>query len=182
MRENFQSAPVPIRLTCRYSNGSVVSYGARALGYDDSSIQVLSSEIFARGISLNVLAPFWKGMVPCRVAASSRNQQQPAYFELDLKFVSKLASLEQAEARPLGNADREPARKPLPREAVLAAQELAVKLEATPGRKFSDVLQETAPSRRLLSLLVTVAGVLAVLHEKGVVDVRHLLGAIKGKV
>ena len=182
MGENFRSAPVPIRLTCRYSNGSVVSYGARALGYDDSSIQVLSSAIFERGISLNVLAPFWKGMVSCRVAASSRSQQQPAYFELDLKFVSKLAPLEQAEAGPLGDPAGSRTRKPLPREAVLAAQELAVKLEATPGRKFSDVLQETAQSRRLLSLLVTVAGVLVVLHEKGVVDVRHLLGAIRQKL
>ena len=76
MGADFHTDPVPIRLSCRYSNGAVVSYGARALAYNDSSLQVLSSENFEKGIRLNILAPFLEGIASCRVAATARSRGQ----------------------------------------------------------------------------------------------------------
>ena len=87
--EDFHSAPVVIRMTRRYSNGIIITYGGLALAYDDSSLRVLSAEKLEKGVNLNVLAPFLSGVATCRVASSSRSQEQPARFELELRFLKK---------------------------------------------------------------------------------------------
>jgi hypothetical protein len=174
MGEDF-SAPVPIRLTCRYSNGVVVSYGARALAYNESSLRVLSSENFEQGIHLNVIAPFLEGVASCRVTATCRSRKQPPYFELDLKLVKKPVLTTRLQA----DQQAEQHKKGIPEEVVLAAQNLALALEKGAGRSFSQVLED-APSRPL-ALLLAVAGVLLVLQGKSLLDVRHVLGGIPGR-
>ena len=87
--EDFHSAPVVIRMTCRYSNGIIVTYGGHALAYDSSSLRVLSGDNFEKGISLRVIAPFLDGIAACRVASSSRSQEQPGRFEVELRFLKK---------------------------------------------------------------------------------------------
>ncbi len=89
MCEHVHSAPIPIRLRCGCSNGAVVSYLARALAFDDSSMRILSSENFEKGVQLDVMAPFLEATVSCRVPETSRSQAQPAYFELDLRLLRK---------------------------------------------------------------------------------------------
>jgi hypothetical protein len=90
MDEDPHSTSVPVRLSCRYSNGTVVSYAARAVSYDDSSLRVLSAENFEKGVTLNVLAPFMDGLISCKVCSTSRIPEQLAYFELELKVLKKL--------------------------------------------------------------------------------------------
>ena len=67
MGGDFRASPIAIRLSCRYSNGTVVSYVGRALHLDDSQLRVLSAETFESGVQLSVLAPFWDGISSCRV-------------------------------------------------------------------------------------------------------------------
>ena len=87
--EDFHSAPVLIRMICRYSNGIMVTYGGHALAYDQSSLRVLSADNFEKGINLSVMASFLDGIAACRVASSSRCQEQPGRFELELRFLKK---------------------------------------------------------------------------------------------
>ena len=171
MGEDYHAAPVPIRLSCRYSNGAVVSYGARALAYDDSSMQVLSSENFEPGIRLNILAPFLKGIVSCRVVAAARSREQPAYFELDLRILKKPPpAAAQKKASPVETVSRL-----LPEEAALAARYLAGRLERGDALRWTHVMQEIPSSQRPVYLAVTAAAVVLLLQDKATLDLRHLL-------
>ena len=171
MGEDYHAAPVPIRLSCRYSNGAVVSYGARALAYDDSSMQVLSSENFEPGIRLNILAPFLKGIVSCRVVAAARSREQPAYFELDLRILKKPPpAVPQKKELPVEAVSRL-----LPEEAAVAARELAGRLERGGTLRFAEVIQEIPSSQRPVYLAVAAAAVVLLLQDKGTLDLRHLM-------
>lgn len=174
MGADFHTDPVPIRLSCRYSNGAVVSYGARALAYNDSSLQVLSSENFEKGIRLNILAPFLEGIASCRVAATARSREQPAYFELDLRFLKKPVP-----AAPAKKVTVEAAGRLLPEEAALAAQELAARLERSDTPRFAEVLREISSSQRPLFLAVSAAAVVLLLQDKGALDLRHLMEKVR---
>ena len=177
MGEDFRAAPVPIRLSCRYSNGTVVSYAARALAYDDSSLRVLSSENFEKGVPLSVLAPFLGGISSCRVLATSRSQEQPAYFELDLNILKKPAPVPQPKK---DSAVQDP-RCLIPEDVVLAARELAARLEQSDSLRFSQVLQLFLPAQRLALLGVSSAAVALLLQEKGLLDLRRLVETLNRK-
>ncbi|MBI4442484.1 MAG: hypothetical protein HY649_03810 [Acidobacteria bacterium] len=170
MGEDFHATPVPIRLSCRYSNGAVVSYGARALAYDDSSLQVLSSENFEQGIRLNILAPFLQGIVSCRVVAASRSREQPAYFELNLRILKKPPP-----AAPQKKLPVEAVSRLLPEEAALAARELAGRLERGDTLRWAHIIEEIPASQRPVYLTVTAAAVALLLQDKGTLDLRHLM-------
>lgn len=178
MSEDFHSAPVPIRMSCRYSNGLTVSYGARALAYDDSSLRVLSSEDFARGITLNIFAPFWEGITACRVAASARNRKQPAYFELELSLLKKPLPAARAKKKPAV----EQTRKAIPQKVAFAAEQMAAALELAADKGISQVWRQLPPSRRPLFLTVSAAAVLLLLQEKGLLDVQNLLAGAKERL
>ena len=178
MSEDFHSAPVPIRMSCRYSNGMIVSYGARALAYDDSSLRVLSSEDFDRGIRLNIFAPFLEGITSCRVTASSRNREQPAYFELELSFLKKPLPAARAEAK----TAVEQTRRAIPREVAFAAEQMAAALELAADKRISQVWRQFPASRRPLFLTVCAAAVLLLLQEKGLLDMQNLLAGVKERL
>ncbi len=165
-------------MSCRYSNGMTVSYGARALAYDDSSLRVLSSEDFERGLQLNIFAPFLKGITACRVVASARNRKQPAYFELELSFLKKQLPAAQSEEKPAV----EQTRKAIPEEVAFAAERMAAALELATDQGVSQVWRQFPPSRRPLLLTVGAAAVLLLLQEKGLLDVQNLLAGVKEKL
>jgi hypothetical protein len=176
MEKVTPEAPVPVRLSCRYSNGLVISYVARAVAYDDSSLRVLSSEYFERGIKLSIMAPFLPGVVACRVAATARNREQPAYFELDLQFLNKQAPVVEERQKVLVIA----APQLLVDEVAEAARELASRLESGYALPFPAVLQEISPSQRQLFLAVGAAAVALLLQDKGTLDLRYLIESTRG--
>lgn len=173
MAETTCPSPTPIRLTCRYSNGIVVSYVARMISYDDKSLRVLSSESFDRGIRLNVLTPIFNGIMLCRVNAVSRSSQT-GYFELDLRLLPKAEPAPQPAIVSMATSG-----------GVLGAQlatvlsDFASRLEQHPGRTCSLVLRENPPENRFLILPMLAAAVALLLQEKEMLDLRHLAGNLE---
>jgi len=186
MREDFRRAPIPIRLSCRYSNGAVVSFVARALICDDSSLRVLSAENFEKGVQLNVLAPFLDGISYCSVSTSSRSRKDAGFYELDLKFLKtpKPVALPKTTApaeRPKTTVPAEEKHPTIPQEVVLAAQKLAERLEKGASLPFSEVIELFLPAQRLTLLAINAAAVALLMQEKGLVDVKHLVETFQQK-
>ena len=177
MAKDFQLAPVPVRLSCRYSNGVVVSYVARAVAFDDFGIKVLSAEGFEKDVQLSVLAPFIEGIVPCRVAAASRSRDHTGYFELLLKFLKKPKPAPQAKKAP----PVEEGHFLIPENMARAALEFAAKLEQLDPWPISRVLQEIPAAERTLLLIVAAAATSLLLHEKGILDLRHVADGLQQK-
>lgn len=175
MGADFHAAPKPVRLTCRYMNGTVVSYVARALSYDDPTLQVLSAESFEPGIQLNVLADFLGGIRICRVASAQRSSDQPAYFEINLK-------LQKIPPPPPKRAPQsEPISDLIPIELVQAGREFADALEQNPGVSFARMLGDVPPKLRPGILVLVSAALVMRLQDKGMLDVRHLIAEIETK-
>ena len=175
MGEDLHAAPVPVRLSCRYSNGTVVSYVGRALSYDDSSLRVLSAENFEKGVLLNVLAPFMEGIVSCKVWTTSRSQEQTAYFELDLKVLKKLAPV-----RPPPQP-KDTASLPIPEAVALTGLRFAARLENVGSLPFSQALQEYQPAERLMLLAICAPAVALLLQGEKLLDLKHLVEAFRKK-
>ena len=178
MAEDLRSAPVAIRLAVRYANGNVISYGARALAYDEKSLHILSSEDFEKGTTLKVLAPFLKGIATCRVAWTARRQSQ--YFEIVLRFAGKPGKVSSLiRSRPEADTGEQAApQRPTQERATQivrdevaeAAERFADRLERTPSRRFSQVLAETPSALRSQFLLVAASATVLFLQEKGLLD------------
>jgi len=175
LQKDFRSAPITIRLSCRYSNGSVVSHVARALACDDSSLRVLSAEGFEAGVRLNVLAPFLDGVTGCRVVAAARSSQQPAYFELELRILEKPRQVLQVKIELPPEANQ----RLLPEELAVAARDFATRLEQDDKSRFSEVFGQAAAEQRPLLLTVVAASVALLLQGKELVDLRHLAETLK---
>ena len=179
IRKDFRSAPVPIRLTCRYSNGIALSYYARALSVNSRSLRVLCAQPFETGVELSVLAPFLQGLTVCRVAASVRSKRQISFFELDLRTLR--ATLPPAEADEA--ADRAVQTSPNDRdELVRAAAELAGLLENAIDRRFTVAWNQLPPARRPALLAAGASAVTLLLQEKEYLDARHALLAAKERL
>ena len=186
MGEDFRPVPVPIRLSCRYSNGTVVSCVARALAYDDSFLRVLSSEGFDKGIQLSVVAPFLDGIVTCRVSATSRSRDEAAYFELKLRFLKKPTPPTRLEVGSAAGEMRlsvpeEEKRPPVPEAVGLVARELAGRLEQGGALRYSQLLEMHLPAQRPNLLAISAAAVAMLLQEKSLLDVRHLVATFQRK-
>lgn len=176
MLGDFHSAPVPVRLSFRYANGTVVSYLARAVACDDSSLRVLSAEGFEKGVRLNVLAPFLQGIVPCRVAAASRSREQATYFVLDLKFLKKPDRvIESHKAVAVEESGL------VPEDVARISREFAAQLEQHQDRRIFQVLQQAPADRHLVLLAVLAAAAALLLQDKGLLDLHHLSEGLKLK-
>ena len=175
MAETTFPSPVPIRLTCRYSNGIIVSYVARAISYDDKSVRILSSESFERGIRLNVLAPFLNSITPCRVDAVSRSRQESAYFELNLRLIPKAENAPQPANASTGSLDSLLVNVRI----ATALAKFANRLEEHSGRTCWLALRDTPPEERPLIMPMLAAAVAILLQEKQRVDLRHLTGSLE---
>ena len=171
MGEYFHTAPVPIRLSCRYSNGTVVSYAALAISYHDSTLHVHSSENFQKSEKLQVSAPFIEGVAPCCVVGAGRRQKQSQYYELDLKLLKKPAIVVAPEKVEAPHLD-------IPKEVGLAGLELATRLAINGTPPFSQVLREFPTEKRPLLLAITAPAIALLLQEKNLLDLRRLFDGI----
>ena len=175
MRGDFHSNPVAIRISCRYVNGSVVHYGARALFCGEFSLRILCPQYFEPGITLQVLARFLEGLTTCRVSAIRRSRKQRGNLELDLEFVEEPvpATAEIPEIVP------EKARRTVPEELALAAKKLAGQLERDSTKRLSQVLEAFPAASRRPALFAGVAALLLLLGEKDLAYLRHVLAAVR---
>jgi len=169
--ENFQSAPVPILMSVRYSNGMLSHFRGRALSYNASSLRVLSAEPFEKGILVNVSAPFLKGIASCSVSSALRTPERPGYFELVLRFTTGPVPATGVKQ----NAGMISSLLPIPKEVTMAAQQFANRLERAESLRFSQVLQEIPPAQRPLFEAVSAAAVMLLLQDKAALDLRRLL-------
>lgn len=173
-RHDFRSAPVPIRLTCQYSNGITLSYYARALTCNEKSLRVLTTQRFERNIKLNVLAPFLSSVAPCCVSSSKRSKTQAWLFELDLEFLSEVIW-----GRGEMNAEAEESDSSAELDGFgdlsVAASELATHLERSVTGKFSEAWRQLPAAQRPAHLVACVPAVQLLLQEKGKLDLRASL-------
>ena len=177
MHGDFHTAPVPIRLSCRYTNGVALSFGARALSCTDASVRVLCSQHFDPGISLQVTARFWERTTACRVVAVRRSHKHRPSFEMDLEFVEKQL-LESPEVK---ETIGEKGGGAVPAELIRAAGELAGQLERDEPQPLSQVFEALPSAVRPLALVVCAAALLRLLGEKNAADGRRLLAALREK-
>jgi hypothetical protein len=175
MGEDFGAAPVRILLSVRYANGIVITYGARALSFDDLSVRILSSEELESGIQVSISAPFLEGLVPCWVASISRNEEYPGSYEQELKFYEKVVPLAM---RKRGRAADDASYLLSPEDVIAAAQELASLLESGEIFPFSRVVQGSPPKRRLLYCAVSAVALMLLLQDKAIVDLKRVMEAV----
>jgi hypothetical protein len=173
--EDFRPAPVMISLSLRYPNGVVNRSAAQALSYNDSSLRVLTTEEFEKGNLLKVLAPFLKGIVSCRVSSTVRSREQPGFFELELRFLKKPVPA----ARPKKDRAVGAARLFSRAKVVLAAEELAGRLERGEALRFSQVLQEIGAPRRPFCEAVSAVAIMLLLQDRAALDLRQVLDRLK---
>jgi len=186
------SRPVPIRLAYRYPNGGMVSYAARAVSYNGTSLRLIVNESFEEGMSLAVMAPFLGGLTTALVSAASRSKNQPGYHEIVLRFGkgngSALAGASERQKQPdpqhpervEKTAGRKQPARVVPEAIAQAAEELANALYRLPVPRFSQALRWTPAKWRPLALLAAVAAAVHLLEEKGLVNSTHLFRTIKG--
>jgi hypothetical protein len=200
MTQAVATAPVSIRLAFRYPNGSMVSYSARALSYDESLIHVVVNEEFEAGISLAVMAPFLEGLTTAHVSSVIRSKKHPGYFEMVLRFgevptftgegENGLAEGLSRNGEGLGgrgggaghrNAAERKSLGILPGEIGDAAKELANLLEVVPPRRLSEALGRVASESRRAALVVAAAAILQLLDKQEIIEARRLVRGAKEK-
>lgn len=202
MAEAVAAKWVAVRLAQRYPNGSMVSYSGRAIAHDEISVCVLVSEEFESGTRLSIMAPFLGGLKSARVFSVTRSLTYPGFFEVFLQIGEsttpaltprsrkqnhglgkpKKVSDDESENR-IHIADRPNAPSlttEVPESAVEAARYLANGLGRLPSWRLSEVQNEMPAELRSMSLLVAVAAATHLLQQKGHVEGRRLMSAIKG--
>ena len=172
--ENFRSAPAPVLLSVRYSNGIVLNQRARALIYDESKLLVLSQEDIEVKTLVTVMTPFLENIVPCRVSSSSRNPEWQGYFELELVFLQRPRPTSRSKK---AKAAFRPEKVPtaFPEEIALCAQQLAARLQQGSALPFGCVLREVPPEMRPLFATVGAIVVAKLLHDKMTVDLGRVI-------
>ena len=171
---SFHSAPIPVLLGVRYTNGMVLNYRARAISYDGTTLRVLSPERLETGIAVTILAPFLTKVGSCSILSVTRNRERPGYFEIELKFSKKPVPAEML----IEDVATEAPLSFTPAGVSLAAQEFAVLLERGESQRFSQVLQQLHPKRRPFFGAVSALALMLLLQDKEILDIRRLLGLV----
>ena len=164
---DFRSAPVPIRLSCPFSNGITLNYYARALSLNSRVLRVLSVNPFERELQLIVAAPFLSGLVRCQVASIRRSKRQASTYEVDLRYVDSPVLLGLQDP----NLDTDPSGKACPSPILSAdianvATELAAELETRMGISFAKAYAQVRDQNRHMKLLALISAVLNLVSEK----------------
>jgi len=157
----------PVRLTCRYSNGIVKTFVARAVSLDGLALQVLCTEGFEPGIGLTVMAAFLSGGQSSRVTAVKRDPK--AGFLVSLQLQPVIVAKPPAKAIKTSSA----AKAAFSRYAKQLADKLAF-AGKTPYRKaaFGRGVQQGY-------VAVTAAAVLLLLAEKNQLDAVAILERVR---
>lgn len=172
LRRDFRSAPVPIRLSCPFTNGITLNYYARALTCNGRVLRVLSVNPFERDLQLIVAAPFFNGPVRCQVASITRSKRLASSYELDLRYGDTPTLRGTSEDR-WSDVSVDSSVEALPIHSVDIAQtasELAVALETNLGIPFAKAFAQVRVRDRHLKLLALIAAMLSLAREKGLAD------------
>ena len=173
MSQDFHAAPKTLRVSCRYSNGTVASYVARAVFWDDPLLHVLSSQAFEPGVQLSLLAEFMGGIRACRVTSVQSSKEQPGYFEIVVKLLAP-------PPKPVTKApEAEELSGLVPAEVVQAGREFASALESRAGVSFGEALETVPPHLRRGVLVLTAAALAMHLQDNRLLDVRHMIAGIE---
>ena len=161
---DFRTSPVPIRMSCRFSNGITLNYYARAVTCTDRMLRAISVNPFERGIQLVIAAPLGDGIVRCRVVGITRSKRHASCFEVDLRFIDSPTPLllEDAASAPcLADAPL------LVDDIMAAASGLGSALEASIGIPFATAFAQARLHDRHPAILAAIAATFLVLEEKG---------------
>lgn len=169
---DFRAAPVPIRLSCPFSNGITLNYYARALSCSTRVLRVLSVNPFERELQLIVSAPFLNSLERCEVASIVRSKRQASTYEIDLRFVHAPISLgvrevtttsEQVRVRRMPDVCPNPI---LSADIAEVAGEVASALETSLGIPFAKAYAQVRNQNRHLKLLALIAALIELSREK----------------
>ncbi len=161
---DFRTSPVPIRMSCRFSNGITLNYYARAVTCTDRMLRAISVNPFERGIQLVISAPFLDGIARCRVAGVTRSKRHASCFEVELRFIDSPIPLLLEDAASSPCLPEPPL---LVDDIVVAASGLASTLEASIGIPFATAFAQARLPDRHHALLAVIAATFLVLEEKG---------------
>ena len=180
-RRDFRSAPVPIRLSCPFSNGITLNYYARAVSCNSRVLKVLSVNPFDRELQLFVAAPFISGISRCHVASVTRSKRQASTFEIDLRFIEAPVLIGSSnESDVTASSPPAPASSQImSAEIASAASDLAMMLEASPEAPFTKAFAQARSQNGHLKMLALIAAVLDLTRGKGLVRTSNLRQAMK---
>ena len=158
-----------VRLTCRYSNGVVKNYVARAVSLEGQVLQVISAEGFEPGISLSAMAEFLTGRQTSQVIGAKRDPRGSYLLELLL------------EPPPVSRPA--PAKAVKPRSAAKAAfsryaTQLADKLTVAGKKPYRAAAFDQRGGQHGF-VAATAAAVLLLLSEKNQVDAVAILERVR---
>lgn len=162
---DFRAAPVPIRLSCPFSNGIILNYYARALSCNARVLKVLSLNPFERQLQLIVAAPFFNGMVRCQVASVARSKLQASTYEVDLRYVDAplLTDYHSDDGARVITCPS----PMLAADIAQAACEVVAALESSMGIPFAKAFGQVRDQNRHMKLLALIAALLNLAREKG---------------
>ena len=181
--ETKRVADTPVRLMCRYSNGIVKSYLARALSFESKGegqgegqvLRVLTNEQFEPGIPLTAMAAFLPSNMVGRVTAVTRSER-PGYFVLELSLRLPPPAAPKPQPVPAPAAQTLQARQALTRFAAA----LAGRLEASGNVPLYNAAFECAMVNEKQGFLVSTAvAVFLLLAQKEQVDSAQVLGRLR---
>jgi hypothetical protein len=165
---DFRAAPVPIRLSCPFSNGITLNYYARALTCNGRVLRVISVNPFERELQLIVAAPFLNGLVRCQVASVTRSKRQASTYELDLRFVDAPILTDTRGA----DVDEIACPSPiLSADIAQVATEVAGALESSMGIPFAKAYGQVRDQNRHMKLLALIAALMNLSREKALANV-----------
>lgn len=163
---------LPVRLNCRYSNGIVKTFLARAVSYEGGVLHVLTTEKFEVGISLRVLSPLLSGPTAFRVAGLTKSEDQRGSFLMEMHALTPLES--SAVSKP-------PVTAAIPQVFRAAAAELADRLELIGAEgTLREALEGMSPTHARICVWAAVGAVLVLAERNGFADPLPLLRSLRG--
>jgi hypothetical protein len=175
-RRDFRNAPVPIRLSCPFSNGIILNYYARAVSCNNRILKVLSVNPFDRELQLLVAAPFISGISRCHVASVTRSKRQASTFEIDLRFIDAPHLIASSNDTDASVSSTPAASQITSAEIASAASDLATILDESLEAPFTKAFTQ---ARSHLKLLALIAALMDLTREKGMVNTNKLREAMK---
>ncbi len=89
MESTGKKALLRVRLSCRYSNGIVMTFVGRVVSHEDETLRVATSEKFDVGIPLTATCDLLSGPTVFRVANVTRWEDQAGFFLLELHLLTR---------------------------------------------------------------------------------------------
>lgn len=85
MESTEKKTLIRVRLSCRYSNGIVMTFVGRVVSHEEGTLRVVTSEKFDVGIPLTATCDLLSGPTVFRVAKVTRWEDQAGFFLVELQ-------------------------------------------------------------------------------------------------